>query len=186
MDRMGESAGESRAGERRAGERTVDALTIASAGVEQQDDWRRLFTAYRAVAGLADDPGAVETVWSWICSPAHATGCLLASIGPAVVGLAHVRAFERPVTGTTGLWVDDLYVDPSARGRGVARALIARVRELAAQDGHDVVRWTTRESNADARRLYDTVATRADVVVYNAAPQRAARVPGAGTGIMAP
>jgi GNAT superfamily N-acetyltransferase len=145
-------------------------LTVSAAAAEQHDGWRRLFSAYRAVAGLPDDPVAVETVWSWIRSPAHATGCLLASIDRELVGFAHLRVFERPVTATTGLWLDDLYVAPSARGRGLARAVIARVRELAADGGHDVVRWTTRESNEGARRLYDSVATRAGVVVYNAVP----------------
>jgi GNAT superfamily N-acetyltransferase len=167
-------------------------LRIAAPGDEQHDGWSRLFTAYRAVAGLPDDPAAVETVWSWIRSPAHATGCLLASIGAEAVGLAHLRMFERPVTASTGLWLDDLYVAPSARGRGVARALIEQVRDLAADGGHDVVRWTTRETNDDARRLYDGLATLAGVVVYNASPQPAPRVPstqrrapGAGSGIMA-
>lgn len=147
------------------------ALTVAAAVADQHDDWCRLFSAYRAVAGLPDDPVAVETVWSWIRSPAHATGCLLASIDREPVGFAHLRVFERPVTATTGLWLDDLYVAPSARGRGVARALIAQVRELAADGGQDVVRWTTRESSDEARRLYDSLATRAGVVVYNAEPQ---------------
>lgn len=143
---------------------------VAPVSPEQHDRWRDLFAAYRSVAGMAPDPAVLDEVWSWIQAPRSPIRCLVATVGPDLVGLAHVRVFPRPVTGTTGLWLDDLYVDPAARGRGVARALIGRVRASAADEGHDVVRWTTRTTNLAARRLYDTVAVPAGVVVYDATP----------------
>ncbi|NTW41018.1 MAG: GNAT family N-acetyltransferase, partial [Cellulomonadaceae bacterium] len=105
--------------------------------------------------------------------PSAQTSCLVASVGRELVGFAHFRVFERPITASTGLWIDDLYVDPSCRGRGVAGALIGAVRAEAGRGGHDVVRWTTRETNDSARRSYDRLATRAPVVVYNAEPDPA-------------
>lgn len=89
------------------------------------------------------------------------------------VGFAHYRVFERPITGTTGLWVDDVYVASESRGRGFARALLERVFAIAHDEGHDVVRWTTKRTNSAARRLYDRIAVEASVVVYNATPVRA-------------
>ena len=77
--------------------------------------------------------------------------------------------------GTKGLYVDDLYVDPVARGRGVATLLLAEVRRAAGRDGSDVVRWITGVPNLSARAVYDRIASTADVVVYNAAPIAGAR-----------
>lgn len=148
------------------------APVVGPVSAEQRERWHDLFAAYRSLAGLTPDPAVLDEVWSWICAPQAPIRCLVATVGTDLVGLAHVRVFPRPVTGTTGLWLDDLYVDPAARGRGMARALVERVRTLAAEEGHDVVRWTTRETNTGARRLYDDVAAPADVVVYNATPLR--------------
>ena len=47
---------------------------------------------------------------------------------------------------------------PEARGQGVGRALIAAVAEEARARGAAKYYWLTRDSNADARALYDKVA----------------------------
>jgi GNAT superfamily N-acetyltransferase len=133
--------------------------------------WRELFVSYCAAGGVHATDVSVDRVWSWIKDPSAQTSCLVASVGGELVGFAHFRVFERPITASTGLWIDDLYVDPSCRGRGVAGALIGAVRAEAGQGGHDVVRWTTRETNITARRAYDRLATRSPVVVYNAEPE---------------
>ena len=56
------------------------------------------------------------------------------------------------------------------RGQGVARALIGRVSELAAEEGCSVVRWITAESNTTARALYDKVAVQTNWVTYDCKP----------------
>jgi len=152
--------------------RPAEPVMIAAAQPQHEAAWRALFVAYCAVGGVAAADEAVDRVWSWIADEHAQTSCLVASVAGVLVGFAHVRVFERPIVASTGLWIDDLYVDPSSRGRGVARALIGAVRADAARGGHDVVRWTTRETNVGARRLYEQVATRAPVVVYNAEPAR--------------
>ena len=53
------------------------------------------------------------------------------------------------------------------RGRGVGRALINRLAELARERGAAKVRWVTAADNATAQRLYDDVAERTDWVTYD-------------------
>lgn len=132
--------------------------------------WRRAFAAYRATGGLEPDDAVLDRVWAWIADPAAQARCLTASMDDELVGLAHVQVFERPIAGATGLWIDDLFVEESARGHGVGRVLLEAARRLAGNEGHDVVRWTTREGNTGAVRLYDQLAVRAPVLVFNARP----------------
>jgi GNAT superfamily N-acetyltransferase len=148
-------------------------VEIGRAEPHHETAWRGLFVSYCAAGGIDATDASVSRVWSWIADPSAQTSCLVASIGRGLVGFVHFRVFERPITASTGLWIDDLYVDPSCRGRGTAGALIGAVRAEAGRDGHDVVRWTTRETNDSARRAYDRLATRAPVVVYNAEPDPA-------------
>lgn len=146
------------------------AILIAHARPRHAGAWRELFAPYCAAGGVNATDESLDRVWSWINDPSAQTTCLLALDAGQLVGFVHFRAFERPITASTGLWIDDLYVDPAWRGRGIAGALIGAVRAEAGRGGHDVVRWTTRETNDGARRLYERLATRAPVVVYNAEP----------------
>jgi GNAT superfamily N-acetyltransferase len=83
------------------------------------------------------------------------------------VGFAHL--IFHPSTWTAGVYcyLEDLYVDPAARGTGTARALIEAIYAEADRRG-DVARvyWTTQEFNAPARSLYDQVARRTSFIRY--------------------
>ena len=143
---------------------------IVPVAAEHHDGWRRLFMDYCMDGGIEVTPPHLDRVWGWLASADAQTRGLVALSDGEFAGLAHFRVFERPITGTTGLWIDDLYVEPMRRGRGFAGALVESVRLVARSERHDVVRWTTRATNVGARRLYDQIATQAPVVVYNATP----------------
>ncbi|KQR90491.1 MAG: GNAT family N-acetyltransferase [Microbacterium ginsengisoli] len=63
-------------------------------------------------------------------------------------------------------YLEDLYVSPDARGTGAGRALIAHVRDWAAEHGAAKVYWLTAEGNTTARTLYDRVAADTGFVHY--------------------
>lgn len=84
--------------------------------------------------------------------------------------IAHFRRFSRPSTGSVGLWLDDLFTAPEARGLGAGTALIAQIRAEARDQGCSVVRWITAEDNSPARSLYDRLADKTKWVTYDAKP----------------
>lgn len=60
-------------------------------------------------------------------------------------------------------WVlNDLYVDPSARGRGVGEALMAAARQLGADTGAAEIFLQTARSNVTAQRLYQRLGYQRD------------------------
>ena len=58
--------------------------------------------------------------------------------------------------------MNDLYIVPEARGRGVGRQLIEHCRGLCRKRGAGKLVWETAPDNKTAQRLYDS--TGADVV----------------------
>jgi GNAT superfamily N-acetyltransferase len=141
--------------------------TIRFAAAGDRAEWDGLYAGYAAFYGVEQTPAMRDTVWTWLMDPGHPVTGFVAVAGGRLVGLAHVRAFARPLSATTGGFMDDLFVDPQARGTGAAEALIAGVRAHGVAQGWSVIRWITAEDNARARAVYDRVAARTAWVTYD-------------------
>jgi ribosomal protein S18 acetylase RimI-like enzyme len=110
-------------------------------------------------------------VWSWISDPGNELEAYFAVDEEGLpIGLAHVREFARPLDGSKGLYLDDLFVAPGARGSGAGSALLDALRAAAKDRGLSVVRWITAKDNATARRLYDRFAQKTSWVTYDLVP----------------
>ena len=143
-------------------------LSVRTVDTADEPRWRELFRSYREFYHLEESEEIVSRVWGWLMDSAHECNGLVAEADDVIVGIADYRRFSRPSTGSVGLWLDDLFTDPTARGLGSGRALITRLQEIAADEGRSVVRWITAEDNAQAQVLYDQVATKTNWVTYDA------------------
>jgi len=56
--------------------------------------------------------------------------------------------------GRPGLYLEDLYVRPAARGRGIGRALLARLARIARERGCGRMEWWVLDRNEPAIRFY--------------------------------
>ena len=83
-----------------------------------------------------------------------------------MIGLTHFLYHAHGWSSAPICYLQDLFTDPAARGRGVARSLIEAVGEAARHDGADRMYWLTHETNATARLLYDRVAQNSGFLVY--------------------
>jgi GNAT superfamily N-acetyltransferase len=130
--------------------------------------WDRLYAAYAEFYRVDQTEAMRDRVWSWIHDPGHEVEAFLAlDAEGAPIGLAHFRPFARPLSATTAGFLDDLFVDPSARGGGAATALIAAVAEEGRRRGWSVLRWITAEDNYRARAVYDRLTGRTAWVTYD-------------------
>ena len=59
--------------------------------------------------------------------------------------------------GCPGLWLEDLYVRPHLRRRGIGRALLVHVATLAQERGYGRVEWSALDWNQPAIDFYRTV-----------------------------
>ena len=145
-------------------------VTIRPVGEDDFDGWAKLFRRYRDFYNLDPDEAVVKTVWGWLMDPAHEVNSLVAVSGEKVVGIADYRKVARPSSGGYGLYLDDLYTAPAVRGKGVGRALLTELSQMADREGMAVIRWITAEDNYAARRLYDSVGATTRWVSYDLKP----------------
>jgi GNAT superfamily N-acetyltransferase len=78
--------------------------------------------------------------------------------GDALVGFAVVMELPDAIHGTITGMMDDLFVAPAWRKRGIAQAIIAAIVEHAKAKGWSHVRWLVHEGDEAAIALYDKIA----------------------------
>lgn len=148
----------------------MSGLVVRPVEAADQDAWHVLYRGYRDFYHKPHSEAVYPAVWSWLMDPAHGTRCLVAERDGRLIGLAHFRKFARPIDAATGIYLDDLFTSPEARGSGAGSALLQRLAEIARDEGATMVRWIAAEDNATARRLYDRVAKQTPWVTYDLAP----------------
>ncbi|WP_157079094.1 GNAT family N-acetyltransferase [Herbiconiux solani] len=130
--------------------------------------WHAVYSGYGEFYEKPLQDEKAVLVWSWIIDDSNEVECLVAvDDSGEVVGLAHFREFARPLDGSRGLYLDDLFVLPERRREGIARALLDGVSDEGRRRGASIVRWITAEDNETARALYDDVAEKTPWVTYD-------------------
>jgi GNAT superfamily N-acetyltransferase len=115
---------------------------------------------------VAED--VVDTLWQRLMDGDEGFPVALLAVDGAdrPLGLAHVLCHRSTWTQGWYCYLEDLFVDPRARGNGIGRALIEAVYAYADARGCSRTYWMTQENNATARALYDKVATKSPFVQY--------------------
>ncbi|MTB71911.1 GNAT family N-acetyltransferase [Arsenicicoccus sp. MKL-02] len=78
----------------------------------------------------------------------------VAEVHGDVVGMAVWFLTFSTWTGQHGIWLEDLYVEPEHRGRGLGRRLLEGLAARAVERGGTRVEWTVLDWNAPAIRFY--------------------------------
>lgn len=94
--------------------------------------------------------------------------CHAAELDGEIVGFALWFVSFSTWLGTHGLYLEDLYVRPGARGRGAGRALLAELARICVARGHARLEWAVLDWNVDARAFYAALGAhaRTDWVPY--------------------
>ena len=142
-------------------------VKIRPIAARDRQEWDALFSAYCSFGGDQQTSAMRDRVWGWIHDETAQTKCFVAENEQGnVIGVVHFREYERPMPASKGAYIDDMFVSPAARGQGVVDRLIASVGTYAKEQGLDVVRWMTSETNYRARSVYDRHATKSNWVTY--------------------
>jgi len=118
--------------------------------------WRGLWAQYLAFYSVDLDRAITDFTWQRLMDDSATLKARLA-VGPdGLLGFAiHQHHASTWVMGDD-CYLEDLFVDPKARGAGVGRALIDDLMQVARVRGWKRLYWHTDQNNAQARRLYDS------------------------------
>lgn len=147
-----------------------DEVSIRVRLLEARDkpQWLALFKGYIEFykASLPDE--VMELTWQRLMAgEADFHFALVATDEDDVpVGIAHALLHRSTWSPTWYCYLEDLFVAPSARRKGIGRALIEAVYREADARQCGRTYWVTQEFNYRARTLYDQLATKSVFVQY--------------------
>lgn len=139
-------------------------IVVAPLRAHDRAAWEALARAYHTFYEEQFAPAAYDRAWRRL-QESDEIRALAAFDADRVVGIVHYL-FHAHVWDAAVCYLQDLFVVPEARGRGVARQLIAAVEGEARERGACRVYWMTKHDNAPARRLYDRIATHSGFIRY--------------------
>lgn len=143
-------------------------VTVRPVAATDRAQWDVLYQGYADFYQVEQTDEMRDRVWSWLHDPAaESCGLVAEDADGKLLGIAHYRPFARPLSASTGGFLDDLFVTPSARGTGVVDALFDGLRSVAVENGWSVFRWITAEDNYRGRGMYDRIATKTKWATYD-------------------
>ena len=85
---------------------------------------------------------------------------LIALVGGKPAGYAIYYLTFSTFVGRPGIYLEDIYVRPSCRKRGIGTAFMNRIAKTGSAKGYQRYEWTTLRWNKTARQLYKRLGAR--------------------------
>ncbi|MEI7295562.1 GNAT family N-acetyltransferase [Paraburkholderia tropica] len=82
------------------------------------------------------------------------------------LGLCNYVLHPNTWSDQTVCYLEDLYVAPQGRRKGVATAFIERLREIGERENWFRIYWITNDANEAAQAVYDRIASRSGHIRY--------------------
>jgi GNAT superfamily N-acetyltransferase len=138
---------------------------IAPLRLTERARWEHLWTEYQHFYRVALPAAVTENTWQRLHN-GRAYGLGARDAAGELQGIVHFLFHEDTWSTASACYLQDLYVDPQARGCGCARRLIEAVAQAAKARGANEPYWLTHETNATARQLYDRLAKNQGFIQY--------------------
>ena len=143
-----------------------DKTSVRAVRPGDREAWERLWQGYLTFYQATLPPDVTDATWRRFFDPLERLGAYVAERDGGMIGMAHYLLHRSTWAPLCYCYLEDLFVEPSVRGSGAGRALIAAVETAAREAGANRLYWVTHETNLTAQRLYNKVAERPGFVQY--------------------
>lgn len=131
-----------------------------------QERWRELWRGYQSFYDVDLPQSVTDATWKRLLDDSEPMFGLVAQDNGATVGITNYIFHLSTWLEEQTCYLQDLFVDPTARGKGAGRALIEAVYARADLVTNGRVYWLTHEGNTNARAVYDQLARHSGFIVY--------------------
>jgi GNAT superfamily N-acetyltransferase len=142
------------------------AMNIRSVAPADFAQWSPLWEGYNSFYERSIPAEVTRMTWARFFDAYEPVHAMVAEEDGRLLGLVHYLFHRNTAMIEPVCYLQDLFTNEAARGKGVGRALIEAVYQRARIAGSPRVYWLTHETNLTAMKLYDQVAERSGFVQY--------------------
>lgn len=133
-------------------------ISIQLATVDDVDDILRLIQGLADYEKLSHEVVATrEKIIETLFGEKPFAECLLAKMDGQTVGFALFFHNYSTFLGQPGIYLEDLFVQPDFRGKGIGRKLLQSVAQIAVQRKCGRLEWAVLDWNQPAINFYDSL-----------------------------
>ncbi len=141
-------------------------LLIRKLEFTDHDAWLELWHQYLIFYNHTLSTEQTQLTWNRLLADTGPIYARVAQLEDKVVGFTHYSFTHSTWEHSPAVYVEDLFVSPSSRNSGVARALASELEHIASGAGSQRLHWITQHHNAAARKLYDELGELTEFIVY--------------------
>ena len=148
-------------------------MSVSVRPIEARDEprWRVLWDGYCRFYERELSEAITQHTWKRIMDASTPVYAIVAETkDDGVIGMCNYVIHENTWTLTPVCYLEDLFVEPGKRAKGVGKALIDWLVAGMAKNGWSRLYWHTRENNYRARGLYDKYTAHSGFVRYVVTP----------------
>jgi GNAT superfamily N-acetyltransferase len=135
--------------------RLAEGVEVRAAREDEIDELMPLMRAYCDFYESSPSDGGIRSMLATLIADPSQGAVFIARDGGAAVGVATLDWKWSSLKGARLGYLEDLFVDQSARGKGIADALIEICAERCRELGMPAMQWATLPDNHRAQKVYD-------------------------------
>ncbi|HEX3334227.1 MAG TPA: GNAT family N-acetyltransferase [Acidimicrobiales bacterium] len=142
-------------------------VTLRDLTEDNWEDWRALWAGYLAFYRAELSDATTRATFERLCAGRDGMfGLLALDESGRPIGMANCVVHATTWSRRPTCYLEDLFVDPTARGHDAGRRLLEGIERAAKERGAGRVYWHTQQYNGAARSLYDSVGRPTSFIVY--------------------
>lgn len=146
---------------------TKNNITIRDICATDKLGWESLWQQYLHFYRADVSPEISDKTFSKLCQQQELVGLVAVNKQGQILGFMHLVYHASTWSDTNYCYIEDLFVDKSARGKNVAESLFNEAYKQAEVRESSRVYWMTQEFNSSARSLYDKIGQRTSFIIYS-------------------
>lgn len=146
---------------------TKNNITIRGICASDKLGWENLWQQYLHFYRADVSPEISDKTFSKLCQKEELVGLVAVNNQGQILGFMHLVYHASTWSDTNYCYIEDLFVDKSARGKNVAESLFNEAYKHAEVRESSRVYWMTQEFNSSARSLYDKIGQRTSFIIYS-------------------
>ena len=131
-----------------------------------REQWNPLWAGYLEFYKVDIPAEQTELSWTRFFEPTYNLQGYVVEVDGVVAGFAHCSFTNSTWLDQPDLYLEDLFVSPEYRRRGLGEFLIESCAAIAQASGSRRLYWQTQRSNESAQKLYNKVAVLGENIIF--------------------